>query len=76
MVRSPLPLRGCTCGSRRSFASSAWSGSGLGNERQSLEVCFVSIQSQISCLDSHWSREGYVPAKERSVLVILGNQPT
>jgi hypothetical protein len=36
MEQSPRPWLGCTCGSRHSFASSASSGSGWGNGRQSL----------------------------------------
>jgi hypothetical protein len=38
MAGSPRPLRECTCGSQRSFASSAWFGSGLESERRSLCV--------------------------------------
>jgi hypothetical protein len=37
-VRSPRPWLGCTCGSRHSFASSVWSGSGSGSGHRSLEL--------------------------------------
>jgi hypothetical protein len=50
-VQSLLPWRECTCGSRRSSASSAWSGSRSETGRRSLNQIIVSQLKSYQWLD-------------------------